>query len=274
MADAKKKPPTGKPAFATPDSIVGNAQAGGQFANARYDIATDAQGNPAPPGQGYYGQFATAAADGTVAADWYKAYFGQYDLDPATQAAIVKILTQYAADPTTGQALATQYLRTTPWFEKTFPGFAAGVSNGLFTDETGYRSYLNTVNQVYNQYTNRHVSGDEISALLGEGAAPQLVANRFQGQAYVAANRPEIQYLGGAFGEGQLNPDQLTALGNEQAGIDTPMGQLQLKVQQKAQQIRDKLFGGQVATPNLSLTPAGVASPSLLGTRGTPDVAA
>ena len=210
----------------------------------------------------------------TVAPDWYKAFFGQYNLPTDVQSQLMDILTKYASDPSTAQVLATQYLRSTPWYQTTFPGFSAGVSNGLFTDETGYRSYLNAVNQVYNQYLGRHVSGDEVSALLSEGASPTLVANRFQGQAYVQANSPEIQYLSGAFGNGRLTTDQLTALGNENAGIDTAQGQIQQKMLAKAQQVLNKLQSGSLATPSLSLGNNGLTAPGLAGTKQTPDVAA
>ena len=212
----------------------------------------------------------------SVANDWYKAFFGNYGLPPDVQGTIIDILKKYASDPATAQALSTQYLRSTPWYQTTFPGFANGVNNGLFTDETGYRNYLNAVNNIYNQYLGRHVSGDEVAALLKEGANPNTLANRFQGQAYVNANRNDIQYLSGAFGGGPMTPDQLTALGNQQAGIDTQLGQIQQKVLQKAQQVRDRLFQGSDANPSLSLGANGLSAPGLGGTanRQQPDVAA
>ena len=209
-----------------------------------------------------------------LANDWYKAFFGSYGLPTDVQDALIDILKKYASDPSIAQALATQYLRTTSWYQTTFPGFSAGVNNGIFTDETGYRSYLDAINNIYNQYLGRHVSGDEVSALLAEGVSPDIVGRRFAGQAYVNANRNDIQYLAGAFGEGRLGDNQLTALGNENAGIDTQLGQIQQKVLQKAQQIHDKLFTGTLATPSLSIGTGGLGSPSLLGTRGAPDVAA
>lgn len=221
---------------------------------------------------------ATGQTDPTnFAADWYKSFFGQYGLPGDVQSSIVDILKQYATDPTTAQTLAQQYLRTTPWFQTTFPGFSAGVTNGLFTDETGYRSYLNSVNNVYNQYAGRHVSGDELTALLQEGANPQLVANRFQGQAWVNANGADSQYLGGAFGGGRLSSDQLTAAGNESAGIDTAQGQAVQLMLQKATQRAQAVFGGVLARPGLSQGPGGLSSPGLRGasgsTSGSPDVA-
>ena len=208
--------------------------------------------------------------------DWYKAFFANYGLPPDVQSNILDILKKYASDPATAQALSTQYLRGTDWYKTTFPGFSEGVNNGLFTDETGYRNYLNAFNNIYNQYLGRHISGDETAALLKEGINPSTLANRFQGQAYIQANKPEIQYLSGAFGNGQLTPDQLSALGNENAGIDTAQGQLQQKILQKAQQVYGKLFQGSLATPSLTLGANGLSAPSLGGTanRQQPDVAA
>lgn len=210
----------------------------------------------------------------TFAADWYKSFFAQYGLPADAQASIINILKQYASDPTTAQTLAQQYLRGTDWFATTFPGFSSGVTNGLFTDETGYRSYLNSVNGLYNQYTGRHVSGDEVTALLQEGANPQLLANRFQGQAWVGAHSNEVQQASGAFGDGQLTPDQLTALGNENAGIDTEQGQKLQTMLAKAQQRAQTVFQGVLGTPNLKLGSNGLSAPGLLGAQQTPDVAA
>jgi hypothetical protein len=216
----------------------------------------------------------TGVDPSTLANDWYKAYFGSYGLPQDVQDALIGLLTKYAADPSTAMALSTQYLRSTPWFQTTFPGFSSGVQNGMFTDETGYRNYMNTINSIYNQYMGRHVSGDEINALLKEGAAPQLVANRFQGQAWVQANTAETQYLGGAFGQGRLSSDQLTALGNENSGIDTAQGQIQQKILAQAQRIQQKIFTGTLATPSLSLGTNGLTAPSLAGNQQTPNVAA
>lgn len=259
------QPPTPKPTFLPPDHIVGNSQYGGQFSTPTTSSSSSSSSSSTT----------TPAVDPTTLAnDWYKAFFSQYGVPSDVQGNIISLLTKYASDPTMATALATQYLRGTDWYQTKFPGFNAGVQNGLFTDESGYLSYLNNINNIYNQYLGRHVSGDEINALLSEGVNPGIVANRFQGQAYIQANKPEIQYLAGAFGNGQLTPDQLTALGNEKAGIDTAQGQLQDKILQKAQQVLTKLQGGNLANPSLSLGNNGLTAPSLLGTKGAPDVAA
>lgn len=207
-------------------------------------------------GGGGSGGGGTGGVDPTaLASDWYKAFFSGYQLPPDVQQNILNLLTKYASDPATAQTLAQQYLRGTDWFKTTFPGFAEGVSNGLYTDETGYRNYLNAYNNVYNQYLGRHISGDETAALLKEGVNPSILANRFQGQAYVNANRNDIQYLTGNFDTGQLNKDELTALGNEKAGIDTQLGQqLALKVANAAQRMQG-VFEGRLA--RISQTQAG-----------------
>lgn len=262
---------TPKPAFTAPSPVIPNSSGPPDDRHPSVAVATVDQTPYVPPNE-------PAGSSGvdptTFAADWYKSFFAQYGLPNDVQSSIVNILKQYAADPSTAQTLAQQYLRTTPWYATTFPGFSSGVTNGLFTDETGYRSYLDTVNNVYNQYLGRHISGDEVTALLKEGANPQLVANRFQGQAWVNANGQDSQYLAGAFGEGRLSGDQLTAAGNENAGIDTAQGQAVQLMLQKASQRAQTVIQGALARPGLSLGANGVSAPGLRGTQQTPDIAA
>jgi hypothetical protein len=208
--------------------------------------------------------------------DWASAFFGALGLPDDVMKQVTQTLRDHAQDPTLAQALATQYIRSTGWYAIHYPGALEGIAKGVIADESGYASYLNQVNVLSRQYQGRDISGDEIKGYLGSGYNPGYVANLFQGQAYVAANRNDIQYLGGAFGNGRLNEGQLAAVGNESAGIDTSVGQLQQKVIQKAQQVHDKLFGGSLATPSLSLGANGLSSSSLQGTanRATPDVGA
>lgn len=257
---------------------LSGVQIGGQTTTIPYVAESTPTTSTTSGGSGGGGASNTNTQSGpdasTLANDWYKAFFAQYGVPADVQAQLISLLTKYASDPSIAQTLATQYLRSTPWYQTTFPGFSEGVNNGVFTDETGYRAYLNAINSIYNQYLGRHVSGDEVTALLKEGAAPSLVANRFQGQAWVQANSPEVQYLGGAFGNGRLTPDQLTALGNENAGIDTAQGQIQQKMLQKAQQVLQKIQTGTLATPSLSLGNNGLSAPGLAGTKQAPDVAA
>ena len=224
---------------------------------------------PTPPGD--------SAIDPTqFAADWYKAFFQQYGLPADVQGTVLYILKQYASDPATAQALAQQYLRTTDWYQQTFPGIAAGQRNGLFTDETGYRSYLNAVNQLFNQYLGRHVTSDELSGYLASGYAPAYVGNLLQGQAWAGANGRDVRQLTGAFGDnGQISDTELAALGNEHAGIDTAQGQSIDAIVARAQQRLQTIFNGKLATPGgLTLGATGLAAAAGLGGKTTPDVGA
>jgi hypothetical protein len=208
--------------------------------------------------------------------DWASAFFGALGLPDDVMSKVTQTLRDHAQDPTLAQALATQYIRSTGWYAIHYPGALEGIAKGVIGSEADYATYLNQVNVLSRQYQGRDISGDEIKGYLSSGYNPGYVANLFQGQAYVAANRNDIQYLAGAFGNGRMNEGQLTAVGNETAGIDTAAGQLQQKVIQKAQQVHDKLFGGTLATPSLSLGANGLTSSSLLGTanRSTPDLGA
>jgi hypothetical protein len=205
--------------------------------------------------------------------DWASAFFGALGLPDDVMSQVTKVLSQHAQDPTLAQALATQYIRSTPWYQIHYPGALEGIAKGVIADESGYTQYLNQINQLSRQYQGRDISGDEIKGYLSSGYNPGYVANLYQGQAYVTANRNDIQYLAGAFGDGRFNEGQLTALGNENAGIDTAGGQLQQKILQKAQQVHDKLFGGTLATPSLTLGANGLSSPPLAGSKSpTPDI--
>ena len=206
--------------------------------------------------------------------DWASAFFGALGLPDDVMKQVTQTLRDHAQDPTLAQALATQYIRSTPWYAIHYPGALEGIAKGVIQDESQYTQYLNQVNVLSRQYQGRDISGDEIKSYLSSGYNPGYVANLYQGQAYVAANRNDIQYLSGAFGNGPLDAGSLTALGNESAGIDSAAGQLQQKVLAKAQQVHDKLFGGTLATPSLSLGANGLSSPSLQGNKAAPDVGA
>lgn len=255
-----------------PNNKVNQTPLGGPAGT--FDIATGAHGEPVAPGQGDYDQFANGGAGtGADSSDaWMKAFFGQYNLPADVQAQLASLLKQYAADPATGVALAQQYLRTTDWYQTTFPGFSQGVAAGLFTDETGYRNYLNQVNQSYNNYLGRHVSGDEVRAYLTQGVDPTTVGKYLQGDAYVAANRNDLQYLAGNFGDGRLSDQDLQSYGREQSGIDTASGQKLQAAIGRAQQRLTSIFGGSLARTGLSVGANGVSSPALGGTRQGQDV--
>lgn len=127
------------------------------------------------------------------------------------------------------------------------------------------------LNPVYHQYTGAGVSRQEIEDAYTKGLTPDYVGRQFAGAAYVDANKGDIQLTSGAFGGGQLDDSQLKAFGEENAGIDTPMGQQLTAAYSKAQKRLDKVFQGVLALPQLSLAggklSAGGAAPK-------PDVAA
>jgi hypothetical protein len=207
--------------------------------------------------------------------DWAKVYFGQYNLPADLIAQIEALGKQYGTtNPDVFYNSALNAVRGSQWFATTYPGFAAGVRAGLFADETGYRGYVNDLNSIYQQYLGRSVSGDETSAALSSGYAPSLIGRQFQGDAIARTNAPEWAYVSGAFDEtGALTDAEKTALGREQAGVDTPLGQLVQKRVQLAMGRASALFGGTLATPSLSLTNGRLSAPSLGGST-TPDIAA
>jgi hypothetical protein len=223
---------------------------------------------------------AAYAPTGPLGTDWAKLFWGSLGLDDSTISGLTKTLTG-VTDATQAQQLGQNYLRGTNWFKTTFPGFNEGITAGLFTDETGYRGYVNALNQSTQQYLGRAVSGAEVTAALTGGTDPTLYANRLQGNALAQTLGPEAQYEAGAFtSEGRLSQNELQAYGQEKAGVDSPLGQAITDRLQKAAQRMQGLFSGHLAAPNLSLGPQGIYAPGLQnaaqrGPQGTtPDVGA
>lgn len=224
-----------------------------------------------PPGGGAGGSASTGAASPEV--DWANVYFGQYGLPSDLINQIEALGKQYGTtNPDVFMQSAQNLIRGSDWFKATYPGFAAGVTAGLFTDETGYRGYVNALNQVYQQYTGRAVGGGEVAAALSQGASPTLIGNQFQGDTIAKTNANEWQYMTGAFDTGQLSDAEKSALGREQAGIDTPLGQMVQKRVQLAMGRAQSLFGGRLAGSSLSIANGRLVSPSL-GGGSTPDIA-
>lgn len=230
---------------------------GGTFT---YDIATGASGEPVAPGQGDYNQFAPPTAPGQ---DWVSLFWGSLGLDQATINGLTKA-TSGLTDPNQIQAIGQNYLRSTPWYQQTFPGFAAGVQAGLYTDETGYRSYVNQLNQATQEYLGRPVTGAEVTAAVQGGVSPGVYGQKLQGNALAVTLGPEAQYEAGAFtSEGRLTQEELQAYGQEKAGYDTGLGQAVTQRLQNANQRMQALFSGTLARANLSLGPQGVYAPGL-----------
>jgi hypothetical protein len=226
------------------------------------------------------GASADTSANGAPAApptDWADVYFGSYGLPADLRGQIEALGQKYGtSNPDVFYQSALNTIRGSDWYKATYPGFAEGVRAGLFTDESGYRQYVNALNQVYRQYQGRDVTGSEAAAALASGANPQLIANQFQGDAIAQTNANDWQYLAGNFGDagtGQLSAGELKAGGREQAGIDTPLGQLVQKRLQVAAQRAQKIFSGTLATSSLNLGPQGLNSPGLVGRSGGVDVA-
>lgn len=208
--------------------------------------------------------------------DWADAFWGSLGLPPDLVSQINAIFTQYP-DATTAQAIAQNVIYGSTWFQQTFPGYANGVTAGLFSDVNGYRGYVNDMNALAQQYNQQPVSTADVVNNINAGLTSAHYGQVLQGAAYINTNSPYIQQEVGAFGESgvgqgansQLSGSQLTSLGQEQAGIDTPLGQnLQLQVQ-KALQRMQGVFNGKVAGPaGLTVNQQGLNAPGLLGNAG------
>ena len=183
------------------------------------------------------------------------------------------------SDVTEATALALAYVRGTAWYAQTFPGIQAGLANGTISNEAGYRAYVNSLDQISQQYTGSNIGSDQVVQYLTAGYAPGYVQNLFQGQATVAANSPQWQYESSQFGGGPMTGAQQTALGNEKSGIDTSLGQtLQNNLQASLTRLT-KAFSGVVATPQMALGSQGLNAPQLAGQKqpsatGNADIAA
>ena len=231
-------------------------------------------------GDGGGGGGGTTAKPTGPPVDWATVYWGSLGLTPDLINQINKIFGLYP-DQSIAFQVAQQYLRGTDWYSQTFPGIAYGIRNGLFTDETGYRAYVNDVNQLYRQYQDRDVTGDEVALWLSQGRNTAQLGRAFQGHAIAQAEAPDRQYEAGAFTpEGHLSQIDLEAYGQQQAGNTSPLG---MQIAQRLQQAHDrvsKIFQGTLATPNFSLGPQGLYAPSIqggresLGKSGGPDIGA
>ena len=213
--------------------------------------------------------------------DWAAFFWGQWGLPSDLIDQINKTLAG-VSDETTALVIGTNLLRSSSWYAQTFPGIGYGIRNGLFTDETGYRDYVNRVNQLYQQYYGRAVTSGEVANYLQLGNSYDYVGNLLQGQAISQAEGPTVGYQTGAFdAQGKLTPAELTAYGQEKAGIDTLLGQqVALRVQRASQRLNN-LFTGKLANPSLSIGPQGLNAPSIQSAKntnsarsGSPDVAA
>ena len=204
--------------------------------------------------------------------DW-SSMLGIYGL-PSDVANKVQQIFSSTDDVNQAVALAMAYVRGTQWYAQTYPGIQEGIARGVVSNESDYRSYVNQLQQLNKQYYNTDITSQQITDYLKSGYSIGHVGQLFQGNAYVQANQNDLQYIAGAFGNGRLSQDELAALGNESAGLDSAMGQKIQNLVQKATQKMQDVFGGSLAKPSLSLGDNGLQFPSLAGQRTKPDVSA
>jgi len=183
------------------------------------------------------------------------------------------IFSQYP-DTDTAIQFALAYVRGTPWYQQTFPGIQYGMQHGIITNEQDYRQYVTALDTLADRYLGRHITGNEVAGYLGRGLTPDIVGKEFQGLANVQANYQDYTYYLGNFGEGRPSTDDMRSIGEEQAGLDSALGQKLGRALQQAMQRYSTVFQGNAATPNLSLGKTGLSAPSLLGGNTTPDVGA
>lgn len=208
---------------------------------------------------------------GSVPTD-YSAFLNIYNLPADVQSKVNQIFGQ-TGDVNQATALAMAYIRGTPWYAQTYPGIKEGIAKGVISNEADYRSYLNNVNNLTQQYQGRHVGSDELAGYLQQGFSVDHVGRLYAGKAYVGANRNDIQYATGAFdSQGRLNDQELAALGNENAGLDSELGQrIQNRLDLARQRIRTA-FSSSLATTGLSTANGRLQATSLGG--NSSDVAA
>ena len=213
----------------------------------------------------------TTTTSPTAPTDW-SSLLGIYGLPPDVAAKVGSIFSQ-TTDVSQATALALAYIRGTSWYAQTYPGIQEGIARGVVSNEADYRSYLNNVNILAKQYLGRDISGQELSDYLKQGFNVDRISRIFQGGAIAQTNGQDWRYATGAFdSQGALTGDEQAALGQEQAGIDTALGQRVQRRLALAQQRMQTVFNGSLATPGLSTSNGRLAS-TTLGSQ-VPDVAA
>ena len=195
---------------------------------------------------------------------------GQFGFDAEIQDAVNKMFSQ---GYTIGQIIA--WIRGTNWYKITYPGISEGIAKGILRDERDYRSYVNEVNQLYRRYYDRLLTSEETRAYLTEGVTPGIVKGRLEGQAYIKANRGEIQYYAGAFGEGRYGENELRQYGEQKAGLGSQVGaRLETALELATQRFR-RVFEGVNAVAGFGVSGSSLSAPSLRPERAArPDVAA
>jgi hypothetical protein len=224
----------------------------------------------------------TAKADGSPldptvpkppALDW-AAWMTNWGFDQATIDGLTAIFAKYT-DPVQAAAAGVAYIRGTDWYAQHFQGIGEGERNGLFSDEQGYRSYVNDLNQTYQNFFGRAPTSAEVAGYMGAGQTVSYINLHFTGQARLKAEQPQDQYLLGAYDEnGQATDTQLGAYGDTLGGIGNTLGpQLQAKID-RAKAKYQSLFTGSLASPSLSILNGRPVGQSLGRDVTKPDIAA
>lgn len=191
--------------------------------------------------------------------DW-GAYLGLAGLDQEALQAINAV--KRTGDLSTDIPNILNAVRQTQWYAKTYPGIGNAIAKGLVTNEAGYRAMQNDFNQVYQQYYGRPISLGEFSSFLGEGIDAGILQKRIQGDQYIQANKGDIQYVAGAFGEGRLSDSELQDVGRNQAGLGTQQGASLQSALDKALQRAQRIFQGTLASMDVNRNSSGrISSP-------------
>jgi hypothetical protein len=211
------------------------------------------------------------AATQPAVPDWEQALIAQ-GMPPALVQQIKDYYAAHADDPDV-QTKTLALVRGSDWWQTTFAGFWQGYANGMFTDETGYRSWLTSANDAWQRYYGRTLTPEERAMYLQQGFSPARLEQIGAGHAYAETNRPDIQWETGAFSSAPLTDAEREAYGQEATGLDSAFGQ-QIKARvDKAIQTAQAVFGGTLATPNISIGGAGLSAPSL-NPQPKPDISA
>lgn len=263
-----------------PVTVSGNgsivpASTGGPSPDARDNPGTESypnQGTGGTSSGGGGGSTGGSTAPAPPPVDW-SSLLGIYGLPSDVQAKINAIFSN-TSDVNQATALAMAYVRGTNWYAQTYPGIQEGIARGVVSNEADYRAYVNQLQILNHQYYNTDITSQQIADYLKAGYSVGHVGQLFQGHAYATANKNDLNYLTGAFGNGQLSDNDLETLGQETAGLDSAMGQKIQSLVQKATQRMQTVFSGTLATPSLSIGGSGLSSPSLAGQRQQADTGA
>lgn len=202
----------------------------------------------------------------------FSQYLNIWGLPGDVQSRVLQIFQSSGGNTDVATQEALAYIRGTDWYAQTYPGIQVAEAKGLVTNEADYRSLLNQQTQIYKQYLGRDISTDEFAANLNEGVSNTVIGQRLQGNAYAQTYGSTWNYALGAFDTaGAASTSDLQSLGQEQAGLDTPMGQMLQNRLNLAQQRLQGVFKGPLAAPSLGLTGGKLAGPKA---GVTPDIAA